>query len=187
MIHQASMSSPRYIQEANKKRATITTPLRRSIRQSRSSQSVARSIDKVALAINIRRSHVVRILVDPILAIQPRQHRLQESSRIALTGVDAELGDPDGLVERLVELGEVVFEVLDVVCAVVVRDDEVDLAAGAAGHELLEVGNALGIFASVGYGGRTDGEALCGEGLQVLLVCGDGLVDGDRSASATGR
>jgi hypothetical protein len=154
------MSSRRYIQEANKKSAATTTPLSRSVRQSRGSQSVARSIDKVALAINIRRSHVVRILVDPVLAIQPRQHRLQESSRIALAGVDAELGDPDGLVERLVELGEVVFEVVDIVCAVVVRDDEVDLAAGAAGHELLEVGNALVIFASVGHGGRTDGEAL---------------------------
>jgi hypothetical protein len=159
--------------------------LRSSISHTSSGKTVTSRVDEVALALDIGSSHVVRIPVDPLGLVQPGQDLLQEGIGIALAGVDAELGDPDRLLEGVMELGEVVLEVLGVVGAVVVRDDKVDLAVAAAGHELLEVADALGLLAAVGHGGRANLESLAGKGLDELPVRGNGLVDGNVGASAT--
>jgi hypothetical protein len=128
---------------------------------------------------------VIRIPVDPFSRVHPRQHLLQESINISLTRVNTKLSNPNRLLERVVELGEVVLKIGDVGRCVVVRDDKVDLAVAAASHELLEVVNALVLFGAVGHGGRADFETRVGQGLlDVLLVCRDGLVDGHVGASA---
>jgi hypothetical protein len=128
---------------------------------------------------------MVSIPLDPLGLVQPGQNLLQEGIGITLTWVDAEFGDPDGLVEGLVELGEVVLEVVGVGPGIVVGNNEVDLAIAAASHELLEVIYAFVGLVTVGDGGRADLQTGAGKGLDVLLVCSDGLVDGDVGASAT--
>jgi hypothetical protein len=128
---------------------------------------------------------VVRIPVDPLSLVQPWHHLLQESVSIALARVDTKLSDPDGLLEGVVELDEVVLEILCVGPGVVVGDNEVDLAVTAPSHELLKVVDALVGFGTVGYGRRANLEARGGEGLYVFLVRGDGLVDGYVATSAT--
>jgi hypothetical protein len=128
---------------------------------------------------------VVGVPLDPLSLVQPWQSLLKESISIALAGVDAELSDPDRLVEGVVELGEVVLEVLELVPCVVVGDNEVNLAVTALSHELLEVVDALVGFGTVGHSRRADLETLAGKRLNVLLVGSDGLVDRDVGASAT--
>jgi hypothetical protein len=130
-------------------------PLQIGISVTHSSQSISSSVKQVALAINIRSSHVVSIPLDPLSRVHPGQHLLQELLGITLTRVDTELSDPDGLLEGVVEFGEVVLEVLDLVPRVVVGDDEVDLAAVTASHELLEVIDAFVglVVAGIGDGG----------------------------------
>tara|TARA_R110002003_G_scaffold59_11_gene5298 strand:- start:3932 stop:5029 length:1098 start_codon:yes stop_codon:yes gene_type:complete len=128
---------------------------------------------------------MVSIPLDPLGLVQPGQNLLQEGIGIALTWVDAEFGDPDGLVEGLVELGEVVLEVVGVGPGIVVGNNEVDLAVAAASHELLEVIYAFVGLVTIGDGGRADLQTGAGKGLDVLLVCSDGLVDGDVGAAAT--
>jgi hypothetical protein len=128
---------------------------------------------------------VVGVPLDPLSLVQPGQHLLQESISITLTRVDAKLGEPDRLVECLVKLGEVVLEVINVGPCVVVGDNEVDLAVTAASHEALQVVDALVGISAVGYSGRADFEALGSKGLDVFLVCGNSLVDGNVGASAT--
>lgn len=175
----------KYIQEV---KTLSTSNLGRwvsSVSQTRSCQSIASSVDQVALALNIWRGHVVRIPVDPLSLVQPWQHLLQESVSIALARVDTKLSDPDGLLEGVVELDEVVLEILCVGPGVVVGDNEVDLAVTAPSHELLKVVDALVGFGTVGYGRRANLEAGGGEGLYVFLVRGDGLVDGYVATSAT--
>ena len=93
---------------------------------------------------------MIRIALDPILSVQPRQYLLQEG--ISVAGGDAELSDPDGLVEGLVEVDQIVLEVLGLVPGVVVGDDEVDLAVTATSNELLQpVGTLVG-FVAVRHG-----------------------------------
>jgi hypothetical protein len=98
---------------------------------------------------------MVSIPLDPILGVHPRQHCLQESIGITLTRVDTKFSDPHGLLEGVVEVLEVRLEVVDLVPRVIVGDDEVDLAAVTASHELLEVINTFVglVFAGVGDGG----------------------------------
>lgn len=128
---------------------------------------------------------MVGITLNPILLVHPRKNLAKESIDIALTRVDAELGDPDGLVEGLVELGQVVLEVVGVGPGVVVGDDKVDLAVAAAGHELLEVVDTLVGLVTVSDSRRADLKTLAGEGLDVLLVGGDGGVDVHAGSSTT--
>jgi hypothetical protein len=128
---------------------------------------------------------VVGVPLDPLSLVQPWQGLLKESISITLAGVDAELSNPDGLVEGVVELGEVVLEVLELVPCVVVSDNEVNLAVAALSHELLEVVDALVGLLGVGNGGRANLEALLGQRLNVLLVGCNSLVDGDTGASTT--
>lgn len=111
---------------------------------------------------------MVRIALNPVLAVQPRQNLLEELIGVALA--DTELGDPDGLVEGLVESLEVVLEVLGLVPGVVVSDNEVDLAVAALAHELLEPVDALVGFVAVGDSRRAKAEALFTERVDVLLV-----------------
>lgn len=123
-----------------------------------------------------------RIALDPVLAIHPGHDLLEELGRIALS--DTELSNPHGLVEGLVEGLQVVLEVLGLVPGVVVGDDVVDLAVGAAGHELLQPVDALVGAVAVGHRWGTDLQ-VAGEGLDVLLVGLDGVVDGHAGATAT--
>lgn len=128
---------------------------------------------------------MVGVPLDPLGLVQPRQSLLEEGISVTLAWIHAKLSDPDGLVEGVVELGEVVLEVIELVPCVVVGDDEVDLAVAALGHELLEVVHALVGLLGVGNGGRADLEALCSEGLDVLLVGCNSLVNGDACATTT--
>lgn len=128
---------------------------------------------------------MVGVPLDPLGLVQPGQNLLQESIGVALAGVYAKLSEPDRLVEGVVELGEVVLEVLDVVPSVVVGNDEVDLAVATLSHELLEVVDALVGLLGVGNGRRTNLEALRSQGLDVCLVGRDSLVDGNAGASST--
>ena len=111
---------------------------------------------------------MVRIALNPVLAVQPRQDLLEELSSVTLS--DTELGDPDGLVEGLVEVDEVVLEVVGVVPGVVVGHDEVNLAVAAAIHEALEPVDALASLVTVGHRGGADAETLLCQWLDVLAV-----------------
>ena len=111
-------------------------------------QAVASRIDK-PLAAAARSHHVVSIALNPILRVQPRQYLLQESISVAFG--DTKFGDPDWLVEGLVEVLQVVLEVFSLVPSVVVRDDEVDLAVTATSNELFEPVDALVGFVAVGH------------------------------------
>jgi hypothetical protein len=91
---------------------------------------------------------VVGVTLNPGLSVHPGKNLLKESIRVARS--NAELGDPDGLVEGLVELLEVVLEILSVVPGVVVGNDKVDLASGTLVHEVLEVVDALVGLVGVG-------------------------------------
>jgi hypothetical protein len=144
------VGSVKYVQEVKLLSATNIGRLVGSISSTGRGQAVASRVDKVALAVDIRGSHVVGITLDPFSLVQPRQNLLQESISVTLARVDTELGEPDRLVEGLVELGEVVLEVLDVGPGVVVGNDEVDLAVAAARHELLQVVDALVGISAVG-------------------------------------
>jgi hypothetical protein len=126
---------------------------------------------------------VVSIPLDPRSRVQPREYLLQEL--IGITRSDTEFSDPDGLVEGVVELLEVVLEVLGLVPGVVVGNDEVDLAVGTAVHEGLEVVDTLVGFVGVGDGRRSDSQTLLGKWLDQLLVFLDGDVDGNVGTSAT--
>lgn len=126
---------------------------------------------------------MVGVTLDPGLSIHPGKDLLKELVGVARSYT--ELGDPDGLVKGLVELGEVVLEVLSVVSGVVVGDDEVDLAAVAGRHELLKVVDSLVGLVGVGDGRRADTEALRGEGLDERLVGRGGSSDVDVGASTT--
>jgi hypothetical protein len=154
----------------------------RSINLSSAGQAFAISTDEV-LDVGSGRDHMVSISLNPWLSVQPRKDLLQELVRVALG--NAELGDPNRLVEGGVELLEVGLEVLSVVPGVIVGDDEVDLAAVAAFDELLEVVDALASGVGVGDGWGTDTKSLFGEGLDVLLVGCDGSGHVDVGASAT--
>jgi len=126
---------------------------------------------------------VVGVTLDPGLSVHPGKDLLKELVGVARS--DTKLGNPNRLVEGLVELGEVVLEVLSVVPGVVVGDDEVDLAAVAGRHELLEVVDSLVGLVGVGDGRRADAETLGGEGLDELLVgCGSSC-DVDVGTSTT--
>ena len=82
------------------------------------------------------------------------------------------------------EVREVVLEVLGLVPGVVVRHDVVDLAVGAAGHELLQPVDALVGAVAVGHSWGTNLQVTC-ERLDVLLVGCDGVVDGHAGTTAT--
>lgn len=82
--------------------------------------------------------HKVRIPMHILLLIQPRQDFLQERDRLVLVPITrAKLRDPDGLLELLPELLDVILEGLRVGrAAVPVNGDEVDRARRAGRHEL---------------------------------------------------
>jgi hypothetical protein len=170
----------KYVQEVIWKKPH---PLQGGISVANGSQSVSSGVEQVTLAVNIRSSHVVSIPLDPRSRVQPREYLLQEL--IGITRSDTEFSDPDGLVEGVVELLEVVLEVLGLVPGVVVGNDEVDLTVGTAVHEGLEVVDALVGFVGVGDGRRSDSQTLLGKWLDQLLVFLDGDVDGNVGTSAT--
>jgi len=131
---------------------------------------------------NPRRRHEICVTGHIGLLIHPRHDLLQKALELSLgvrvLVVETKLGDPDGtasgdcasLVDKVLKVGgagEFVGVPVDV--------DEVDGAAGAVAHEVLEVGEACG-GAGVGDGGGSE-ECLAGEWLHILLVGPDGGVD----------
>ena len=108
---------------------------------------------------------MVSVSLDPTGGLEERQHCLQERVSVTLIRVDAEFGDPDWLLEGVVELLEVGDEGVGVVCAVVVCDDEVNLAIGTLFHKLREVADALVVLSTIGYRWRADPETFAGERL----------------------
>lgn len=128
-------------------------------------------------------SHVVSVALDPRLGIEPGKDVLEELVGVALG--DTKLSDPDGLVEGIVELVEVVLEVLGLGPGVVVSDDEVDLAVAAAVHEGLEPVDALAGLVAVGNSGGANAETLVGKGLDELAVGVDGSANVHVGASST--
>lgn len=125
---------------------------------------------------------MVSVALDPWLSIHPGKDLLEEL--VGVARCNAKLGDPDGLVEGVVELAEVVLEVLGLVPGVVVGDDEVDLAVAAAVHEGLEPVDSLAGFVAVGNGWRTDTE-ITSKGLDELAVSADSSSDIHVGASTT--
>lgn len=128
---------------------------------------------------------MVSITANPLSAVQPRENFLEESISVALARINTKLSNPDGLVEGLVELGEVVLEVVGVGPGIVVSDNEVDLAVRALCHELLEVVDALVGLVAIGYCGRADLKSLASERLDVLLVRFHSVVNRHVGTSAT--
>jgi hypothetical protein len=125
---------------------------------------------------------VVGITLDPR---HPWKDLLQELLCVALG--DTELSDPDGLVESVMEVLEVLLEVLGLVPGVVVGNDKVDLAVTASIHELLEPVDTLAGFVAVGDGWGADAKTFGCERLDVLAVSCYCSIDIDVGTSATGR
>jgi hypothetical protein len=130
---------------------------------------------------------MISVTLNPLLLVHPWQYLCQESAGITLARVDAEFGYPDRLVESLMELNKVVLEVIGIGPGVVVSDNKVDLAVRASSHELLQPVHALVGLVTVGDSGRANLQALSSERLNVLLVGGNGLSNGNVGTSTTSR
>lgn len=107
----------------------------------------------------------VSVAVDEVLAVEPSNRGTQEG--LLITGLSLELGDPDGLLGQVVDVGDVGLEGFDIVRTVPVGSDVVDPAANAGGEELLH-----DIDTSVAVGWRDNGDVGVGvsEGLDQVLV-----------------
>lgn len=156
--------------------------LSRGVDLSSSGEAAAIGSDEELIAV-ARGSHVVSVALDPGLGIEPGKDVLEELISVALG--DTKLSDPDGLVEGVVELVEIVLEVLGLGPGVVVGDDKVDLAVAAAVHEGLEPVDALAGLVAIGHSGGADAEALVGKGLDELAVRVDGSGNVHVGASTT--
>lgn len=167
-----------------KKRSCDTSNffLRSSVDTSSVGEACSISTDKVLVGVT-GGNHVVGVALNPGLGVEPGKNLLEELVGVALS--DTKLGDPDGQVEGVVELGEVVLEVLGLVPGVVVGDDEVDLAVAAAAHEGLEPVDSLVGLVGVGDGWRADAETLTSQGLDKTTVGVNGSSDVHVAASAT--